>query len=156
MLTPNDQLRASKMSPRCVVLMRAANRKVKTLFITPRDYGDFRWLKSTVNTFSHASAPIMQQLMSIPGETFPDYPMTTRISEWNCLMINLSRINLLNTATINQIATIFSAVTDLKFITIDSKHIVTLVSLLQHPNWQRQLTNLMVFETSGTAYWLVI
>ncbi|KAH9402787.1 hypothetical protein TYRP_015544, partial [Tyrophagus putrescentiae] len=142
MLTPNEQLMASKMSPRCAVLVRAANRRVKTLVITTWNTDELLTLKNIINSFSLAFEPSMQQLMDIPGETFPDYPMTTRLSEWNIL--RLGQLRLIDTATIEQIVTIFSAVTDLKFITLSSKHIGTLVSLLQHPNWQCQLTNLMV------------
>ncbi len=148
MLTPNDQLVASEMSPRCAVLVRAANRRVKTLVITVWNYYESPFsLKCTLNSFSLAFESSMQQLMDIPGETFPDYPMTTRLSEWNIL--RLGQLRLIDTATIEQIVTIFSAVTDLKFITLSSKHIGTLVSLLQHPNWQCQLTNLMVGRTTA-------
>ncbi|KAH9402861.1 hypothetical protein TYRP_015624 [Tyrophagus putrescentiae] len=142
MLTPNEQLVASKMSPRCAVLVRAANRRVKTLVITAWNNGELHNLKYNINSFSLASKPSMQLLMDISGETFPDYPMATRLSKWNIL--RLDQLRLIDTATIEQIATIFSAVTDLKFITLGSRHIDTLVSLLQHPNWQSQLTNLMV------------
>ena len=149
MLTPNEQLVANKMSPRCAVLVRAANRKVKTLVITIRDVTgvDPSKLKNKINSFSLASKPSMQQLIDIPGETFPDYPVTTRLSEWNVLRLDQQQP--IDTATIEQIVTIFSAVTELKFMTIDSKHINTLVSLLQHPNWKCQLTNLMVDGTRG-------
>ncbi len=143
MLKPHEQLLASKMSPRCAVLVRAANRRVKRLVITT--YDEFHDLKNYINSFSLASKPSMQQLKAIPGETFPDYPMTTHLSEWNILRLN--QLRLIDTATIEQIVTIFSAVTDLKFITIGSRHIDALVSLLQHPNWQCQLTNLMVEGT---------
>ncbi len=145
MLTPNEQLVASKMSPRCAILVRAANRRVKTLVITALNNDESHHLKDSIDSFSLASKPIMQQLKAIPGETFPDYPMTTHLSEWNIL--RLDQLRLIDTATIEQIVTIFSAVTDLKFITIGSRHIDALVSLLQHPNWQCQLTNLMVEGT---------
>ncbi len=147
MLTPNEQLVASKMSPRCAVLVRAANRRVKTLVITTQSAYVVHpsYLKYRINYFSLAFKPSMQQLKAIPGETFPDYPMTTHLSEWNIL--RLDQLRLIDTATIEQIVTIFSAVTDLKFITIGSRHIDALVSLLQHPNWQCQLTNLMVEGT---------
>ena len=141
MLTLNEQLVASKMSPRCAILVRAANRTVKTLTLTTWNYGELRTLKDSINYYSFASK-LMQQLMDIPEETFPDYPMTTRLNKWNILRLN--QLRLIDTATIEQIVTLFSAVTELKFITISSRRINTLVSLLQHPNWQSQLTNLMV------------
>ena len=150
MLTPNEQLVANKMSPRCAILVRAANRTLKTLVITSKDYDEeycLMDLKLIISYFSLASRPSMQKLMnSMPGVTFPDYPMTTaRVSKWNCLMINRQQIQMLDTATIHQIVTIFSAVTDLKFMMANSSdNINNLVSLLQHPNWQCQLTNLLV------------
>ncbi len=151
MLTPNEQLVASKMSPRCAVLVRAANRRVKTLVITNRNVIKgviLSNLKYTIDSFSLASESIMQELMDISDETFPDYPMTTHLSKWNCLMINSHQIRLIDTDTIEQVTNIFSAVTVLKFMVVKhSKHIETLVSLLQHPNWKCQLTNLMVDGT---------
>ena len=150
MLTPNEQLVASEMSPRCAVLVRAANRTVKMLVIS-EDYGEeYRFSpKNRISSFSLASEPSMQQLLDITGETFPDYPMTTCLSKWNIL--RLEQLRQLDTATIEQIVTIFSAVTELKFFTSENEHIDTLVSLLQHPNWQCQLTNLMVDGTRLTV-----
>ncbi len=147
MLTPKEQLVASKMSPRCAVLVRAANRTVKTLVVTSQNFyeANLSLLTYKINYFSFASKPSMKLLKDIPGETFPDYPMTTRLSKWNILQ--LDQLPLIDTATIEQIVTIFSAVTDLKLMTISSKHINILVSLLQHSNWQCQLTNLMVEGT---------
>ncbi len=142
MLTANEQLVASQMSPRCSILVRAANRRVKTLVITAHGFRELLFLKNYINSYSFASNPSMQQLKAITVETFPNYPMTTRLSEWNVL--RLDQLQLIDTATIEQIVTIFSAVTELKLITIDSRRTDTLVSLLQHPNWQSQLTNLMV------------
>ncbi|KAH9402860.1 hypothetical protein TYRP_015623, partial [Tyrophagus putrescentiae] len=148
MLTPNEQLVASKMSPRCAVLVRAANRRVKTLVITNRNVINgviLNQLTHTVDSFSLASESSMQELMDISDETFPDYPMTTHLNKWNILQ--LGQLRLIDTDIIEQIVTIFSAVTELKFITAKSKHITILVSLLQHPNWKSQLTNLMVDGT---------
>ena len=93
MLTPNDQMMASLTSPRCAVLVRAANRKVKSLVITeqigvnPPSLDD---IKDEINCFSLAYKPAMQQLMNIPGDpSFSDYPMTTtRLSKWHCLLID--------------------------------------------------------------------
>ena len=142
--TPNDQMKASKISLRCAGLVRAANLKMKSLVITDRnvkDPCDLKILKDRINSFSLASKPVMQPLMGIPGESsFPDYPLTTtRLSKWNCLQIGLTEQ--IDTSTIEQIVNIFSAVTDLKFIT---SHYGWLFPLLQHPIWQCQLTNFMV------------
>ncbi len=144
MMPPNDQMVASQMSPRCAVLVRAANRTVKSLVITGRNVEypcNLKDLKNEINRFSLASSPAMQPLMDISGEpSFPDYPMTTtHLSKWNCLHIGLT--GQIDTATIEQIVNIFSAVTDLKYI---AHHNERLVALLEHPNWQGQLTSLMV------------
>ncbi len=151
--TPNDQMKASQMSPRCAVLVRAANRTVKSLVITDtnvEDPCDLKVLKYKINAFSLASNPAMQSLLDISGEpSFPDYSLTVsaRLSKWHCLQID-SREQI-DTATIEQIVYIFSAVTDLKFITHYSG-INRLVPFLQHPNWQCQLTDFMV----DTSMWL--
>ncbi len=140
--TPNEQMVASKMSLRCAGLVRAANLKVKSLVITDQnveDPSDLALIKDQINCYSLASKPAMQPLMDIPGEpSFPDYPMITRLSKWHCLMIDLREQ--IDTATTEQIVYIFSAVTDLKFITRTSHY---LVPLLQHPKWQYQLTHFM-------------
>ena len=144
--TPNEQMVASKMSLRCAGLVRAANLKVKSLVITDRNVEDpsnLALIKNRMNYFSLASKPAMLPLMDIPGEpSFPDYPMVTRLSKWHCLMIDLREQ--IDTATTEQIVYIFSAVTDLKYITRNSHY---LVPLLQHPKWQRQLTDLMAEST---------
>ncbi len=175
MLKPNEQMVAIEMSLRCAVLVRAANRTVKTLVITNRNVenpSDLENIKDQINIYSLASKPAMQLLMDSPSEpSFPTYPMTTHLSKWDCLKIDSK--GQIDIATIEKITTIFSAVTDLKFLTVlqkDDKHLVallqhllqqsavtdlkfityssihfkTLVALLQHPTWQRQLTNLIV------------
>ncbi len=144
MMPPNDQMVASQMSLRNAVLVRAANRTLKSLIITDRNVENpynLKFLKNQINRYYLASKPAMQPLMDIPGEpSFPDYPMTTtRLSKWNCLHIGLT--GQIDTATIEQVVYIFSAVTDLKFNTHYSDR---LVRLLQHPKWQCQLTNLIV------------
>ncbi len=150
--TPNDQMVASKMSLRCAGLVRAANLKVKTLVITDRNVENtfnFDEIKERVHRFSLASEPAMQPLMDIPGEpSFPDYPVTVsaRLSKWHCLQID--SIEQIDTATTEQIVYIFSAVTDLKFITsYITHHSERLVPLLQHPQLQCQLTHFMAHTT---------
>ena len=146
MLKPNEQMVAIEMSLRCAVLVRAANRTVKTLVITNRNVespSDLENIKDQINIYSLASKPAMQLLMDSPSEpSFPTYPMTTHLSKWDCLKIDSK--GQIDIATIEKITTIYSAVTDLKFITYSSIHFKTLVALLQHPTWQRQLTNLIV------------
>ena len=146
MLTPNEQMVAIEMSLRCAFLVRAANRTVKTLVITNRNVenpSDLEYIKDQINIYSLASKPAMQLLMDSPSEpSFPTYPMTTHLSKWDCLKIDSK--GQIDIATIEKITTIYSAVTDLKFITYSSIHFKTLVALLQHPTWQRHLTNLIV------------
>ena len=145
MFTANDQMMACLMSPRCAVLVRAANRTVKTLLITDTNDANLFRLKDAVNSYSLASYPSMQSLMDIPGEpSFPLYPLatTTPFNHWNVLQLSQLRLAL-DTAIIEQIATIFSAVTDLMFITFSGTYCEHLVTLLLHPTWQCQLTNLM-------------
>ena len=144
MMPPNEQMVASQMSPRCAGLVRAANRTVKTLVITNRQEDDPSILEDIddyIDTSSLACEPEMKALMEIPGEpSFPHYPVTTaRLGKWNCLVVDSAEQ--FDTATIEQIVNLFSAVTELKLFLIYS---VRLVPLLQHPTWQCQLTNLMV------------
>ncbi|KAH9407094.1 hypothetical protein TYRP_012636 [Tyrophagus putrescentiae] len=147
MLSANDQMIASLISPRCSVLVRAANRTVRTLAIIDLRFPfNPKYIKYNVNSMSLASKPAMQSLMDIPGEpSFPHYPMTTvRFNSWNVLHLGQLQLQLNSAATIEQITTVFSALTDLKFITVSQENCALLVALLQHPNWQCQLTNLMV------------
>ncbi len=149
--TPNEQMVASKMSPRCAGLVRAANLKVKSLIITDKDDEnpiDFGKIKQRIHCFSLASKPAMQSLMDIPGEpSFPDYPLTvsTSLNKWDCLVVDLKKP--IDTATTEQIVNVFSAVTDLKFITRNRHYLVPLLLLLEHPKWQCQLTDFMVHTT---------
>ncbi|KAH9400785.1 hypothetical protein TYRP_002360 [Tyrophagus putrescentiae] len=135
-LTPTDQLKASLMSFRCEVLVRAANRRVKTLSITYWD--EVEVIKNEINKLSLSCKPSMQ-LTS--GEPFPDYPaMTDRLSQWNCLRLKLA------TPNIEQIVYVFSAVTDLKLIVRSNDQIESLLHLLSHPQWTGQLSNLLFYN----------
>ncbi len=151
MLTPNDQLVASLTSPRCAVLVRAANRTVKRLSTIKLSYPfNPKNIKDSVNSYSLASYPSMQSLMDIPGEpSFPLYPLaTTPFNHWNVLQLSQLRLPLDTAATIEQITAVFSAVTELIYTTdFTNETGVCLAALLQHPAWQRQLTNLTVHGT---------
>ncbi len=150
MLTANDQLAASLTSPRCAVLVRAANRTVKTLTITDQnleDPGVLDEIKDYINAFSLASYPAMQPLMDISaGEpSYPLYPLTTTpFNHWNVLQLDPLGLQLNTPMVIRQITTIFSAVTDLKFNTYSYNGCKLLIALLQLPNWQCRLTSLTV------------
>ena len=137
-LTPNSQLNASKMSPRCLGLVRAANRKVKILAFNSDDQDDFA-------SFSLASKYFSVQLLAEnPGEpaAFPDYPVT-RLSKWNSLDLFDDNLNALTPSDIEHVIGSFSAVTDLKVKTKSSFQTENLIALLQHPQWKAQLTSLM-------------
>ena len=142
MLTPNDQLKAAKMSPRTAILVRAANRRMKTLVIARSDDFDGEVTKKRINFFSLASKPSMRVLPT-SDEPFPDYPMTTtRLSKWNCLLVD----EYLDQITVELIVTAFSAVIDLKFEKYDNFSYDNLIALLKRPEWANQLTNLMVIS----------
>ncbi len=144
MLTPNDQLKAAKMSPRTAILVRAANRRMKTLVIARSDDFDGEVTKKRINFFSLASKPSMRVLPT-SDEPFPDYPMTTaRLSKWNCLLVD----EYLDQITVELIVTAFSAVIDLKFEKYDNFSYDNLIALLKRPEWANQLTNLMVITVS--------
>ncbi len=140
MLTPNDQLKTAQMSPRCAILVRAANRRVKMLVIARSD--DLERIQSEINAFSLASKPSMR-LLPAGGEPFPDYPMTTtRISKWNCLLVDEDQH--LDQPTVEQIVNAFSAVTDLKCTMYDNVTREKLIALLERQEWANQLTSLAV------------
>ena len=149
MLTPNDQLKAGKMSPRCAFLVRAANRRVKMLVISHSDYFDGKGIKYNINSFSLASKPSMR-LLPADGEPFPDYPMTTsRISKWNCLLVDKNQH--LDQPTVEQIVNAFSDVTDLKFYNMFNNTNINsenLIALLECQEWTNQLTSLAVVNWS--------
>ncbi|KAH9392617.1 hypothetical protein TYRP_005699, partial [Tyrophagus putrescentiae] len=137
-LTPNSQLNASKMSPRCLGLVRAANRKKKVLAFNSDDQDDFA-------SFSLASKYFSVQLLAEnPGEpaAFPDYPVT-RLSKWNSLDLFDDNLNALTPSNIEHVIGSFSAVTDLIVKTKSSFQTENLIALLQHPQWKAQLTSLM-------------
>ncbi len=128
------------MSPRCKVLVRAANRRMTSLVISS-EYG-LENIKSSLDFAYLSSSPSMQALKD-SGESFPDYPMTsTPLSKWNCLMLDNEII--IGAIGIEQIVDIFSAVTDLKLIIDDEQLFYVYIELLEHPQWTNQLTNLMV------------
>lgn len=141
MLTPNDQLKASKMSLRCATLVRVANRQVKTLVISSLE-GFYNEAQNKIHSLSLASKPSMKQLKNA-GELFSDYPMpTTRLNKWNCLLLYCDE--LLDPSAIQQIVTVFSAVTDLKYTKCCRISCENLISLLKHSQWADQLTKLEV------------
>ncbi len=141
-LTPNSQLKAARMSPRCRTLVRAANRRVKSLAITDND--NYKDTQKKVNRSFLASRPSMRQLRKI-GQFFSDFPMTNiPLSKWNCLMVG-NEVEL-SSPIIKLIVNSFSAVTALKFIALRNNAVLLkfCVKLLQQPQWANQLSQLMV------------
>ncbi|KAH9400789.1 hypothetical protein TYRP_002365 [Tyrophagus putrescentiae] len=144
-LTPVDQLTASLMSLRCEVLVRAANRRVKTLTFTCS--ANLEFASKKINGICLASKPSMQLTNSVPS--FADYPlMTGRLSKWNSLQIEQLEFDYW---TVEQIVSIFSAVTDLKLLVNSSHQIAFLAVLLTHCQWRGQLTELLFFIFDETA-----
>src|SRR5699024_9524906 len=116
-LPPNDQLVAARMSRRCAILVRAANRRLKMLAIA--SFEDIRRIELEINAISLSSEPAMKLTNGGGGggePSFPDYPLTTyRISKWNCLQVDRS-LERPDIPTIELLVYIFSAVTDLAFL----------------------------------------
>ncbi|KAH9396774.1 hypothetical protein TYRP_003070 [Tyrophagus putrescentiae] len=151
-LKPMDQLVASKMSPRLRLLVRAANRRVKTLVIT--DVWDDFDPEDTIDSFFISSLPILQQLTDDSGKAIDLQPKAVRANQWNCLEFEKNCHEEL--PTVEEIATVlFSAVTTLVFIMKDGgddffyENCQYLVSLLQHPHWATTQLQSLVLQLSG-------
>ncbi len=149
-LKPMDQLKASKMSPRLRLLVRAANRRVKTLIITN---GDLTYTQKIINSFFISSRPNLQKLKDDCGGAIDFQPKAVRASKWNSLVFNESCQE--DLPTVEEVATVlFSAVTSLVFIASDFDWIrfeedcEYLVALLHyppfHPHETTQLESLVL------------
>ncbi len=144
--TPNDQLKASQMSPRCSRLVRAANHRLHTLTITDSD--NVGELNSTQKFYSLSSKPSMQLLTeeyrNDPLLNFPVIPF----NKWNCLQLHSivnSTCSKLTASTVRQIVHIFAGVTRLSLIT-QYLHYTDYSQLLQQPVWRGQLSTLAVVD----------
>ncbi len=152
-LPPIDQLKASQMSPRSAILVRAANRRVKTLIIA--DIEDALEIRDQINSQSISSLPSMQLTT---GEPFVDYPAVSTSGHPMWTSLNLEHLNLFNPPIIETIVNSFSAVTELQVIVRNSDHIKLLAALLQHTEWVGQLTKLFLLnfcETTGHSLRLI-
>ena len=150
-LEPLDQLKASKMSPRLRMLVRAANRRVKTLVITNKD---LTGTQKIINSFFISSRPNLQKLKDDCGGAIDIQPKAVRVSKWNSLVFSGSCQE--DLPTVEEIATVlFSAVTSLVFIANQPSWIIGfdekcqyLVALLQypplHPHETTQLESLVL------------
>ncbi len=156
MLPTYDQLTAARMSPRSAGLVRAANRRVKTLIIsTRRSNFQFRSSETISGIPAHSLAffPSVQLLMlpaAAPGEPFSDYPnitTTARLTRWHYLLVEEDQ--LFDEVTIDLITVVFSAVTELKLFWHSDAFGKKLAALLERPQWARQLTSLGVFQRNG-------
>ncbi len=153
-LKPMDQLKASKMSPRLKLLVRAANRRVKTLVIT--DQSLFQ-TQQVINSFFISSEPNLQQLTDGSGKAIDFQPKAVRVTQWNSLKFFMPECQK-DLPTVEEIATVlFSAVTSLVFIGDEEnnyyldKNCQYVVSLLQHLPWATQLESL-VLRLVGTFF----
>ncbi len=127
-LTPNSQLTASRMSNRCYLLVRAANRKVKMLNIS-----DFHH-KFALNPFD------LSYEFNDSGQfgVFSGPPVTP-FTKWKHLkLLDTKKFDI---STVERIVTIFSSVTSLTFATTYNDHCEELIALLQQPQWVTQLTS---------------
>ncbi|KAH9391126.1 hypothetical protein TYRP_006721 [Tyrophagus putrescentiae] len=142
-LTPNSQLNAARMSPRCRTLVRAANRRVKLLAITGND--NYEETQKKVNGSFLATKPSMVKLRKV-DQYFSDFPMTsTPLSKWNCLGVVVDNEAEIDLPTIELIVNSFSAVTALKLVAFRNNAILKFcVKLLEQPDWTNQLSQLLV------------
>ena len=142
-LTPNSQLNAARMSPRCKTLVRAANRRVKLLAITGND--NYEETQKKVNGSFLATKPSMVKLRKV-DQYFSDFPITsTPLSKWNCLGVVVDNEAEIDLPTIELIVNSFSAVTALTFFALRNIEVLKFcVMLLQQPEWTNQLSQLMV------------
>ena len=126
-LTPNSQLTASRMSNRCYLLVRAANRRVKLLNIS--DDSEF-----AINPFDLSyEFNDSDQFGVFSG------PPVTPFTKWKHL--KLSDTKKFDISTVERIVTIFSSVTSLTFATTYNDHSEELIALLQQAQWATQLTS---------------
>ncbi len=157
-LTPDNQLKAAAMSPRCTALVRAANRRVRTLIIAKLYEDVERRPGIMLNHFSLKTKHSLQMVKdSRRGDqgTSPNYPINDCLSKWRCLQLNL--IGDLDSSSIaEQIVNAFSALTDLRFIMIGGNnrpclnlnpHIKLMIALLSHTPWTKQLTRFMLSDS---------
>ncbi len=127
-LTPNSQLTASRMSNRCYLLVRAANRRVKLLNISDYD-SEF-----AINPFD------LSYEFNDSGQfgVFSGPPVTP-FTKWKHLkLLDTKKFDI---STVERIVTIFSSVTSLTFATTYNDHCEELIALLQQPQWVTQLTS---------------
>ena len=156
-LTPDNQLKAAAMSPRCTALVRAANRRVRTLIIA-KLYEDVERFGIFSRHFSLKTKHSLQMVKdSRQGDQSisPNYPINDCLSKWRCLQLNL--IGDLDSSSIaEQIVNAFSALTDLRFIMIGENsrlclnlnpHIKLMIALLSHSPWTKQLTRFMLQDS---------
>ncbi|KAH9395880.1 hypothetical protein TYRP_020294 [Tyrophagus putrescentiae] len=144
------------MSPRSAGLVRAANRRVKTLVIDRQlfNFATFKW-KSGIPAHSLALSPSVQLLLlpsaaderpnyHFPKGHLPNTTTTARLTRRNYLLVE-EEDQLFDQATIELIVTaVFSAITELVFIWQSSALGENLLALLRRPQWARQLTSLEV------------
>ena len=155
LMTPADQLRAAKVSPEWALAVQKANKEVrKSLIITC--YDDLRTTRSLLKPISLHLKPCMLELAKLTAAAEegqqqqqqhpPPYslgtvpPSAALATQWNCLPMSAIFSNDNNNGTnnstdcINLLATIFSAVTDLKLL-YNADHFERALALLQRGSW---------------------
>ncbi len=147
-LKPNEQIKAAQMSPRAEALVRAANRRLRSLVITT--WENYKGVGKNVDAFSLAAKPSMKLL----GEDdvvhpqvhpcFVDFPVTT-LSDWRCLLLNpFDPFSSLPSTDL--VVRLFPSVTRLTVISLSLRHSQYTADLLEHPRWAEQLTSLMLVD----------
>ena len=148
-LKPADQLKASRMSPRCSRLVRAANRRVRSLVIT--NFFNCKIAQPNFRWSYFPPSPSMQQWIEDvehkDSGKIVNYHQRKEIhiTVWNSLQLNESCEIIL--PTVEEVVTVlFSAITNLTYIECDSgeNKFEYLIALLQHPQWVSQLVSLTV------------
>lgn len=146
-MSPNDQMSASKVNSRWLFLLRAANRRVRSLAIVCLSQDPFGEQVITFQDFIYncfiGSNLSSQQLKNENGQR--QYPKTFIVRKWNCLLFNKT----IDVPTIELIVTIFSAVIDLKVTLVNTEHLKFLTTLLQHPKWSHQLSSFTLYVDSS-------
>lgn len=147
-LKPNEQIKAAQMSPRAEALVRAANRRLRSLVITT--WENYQGTGKNVDAFSLAAKPSMKLL----GEDdvvhpqvhpcFVDFPVTV-LSDWRCLLLS-PFATYCSLPSTDLVVRLFPSVTQLTIISPSLRHSQYTADLLEHPRWAEQLTSLMLVD----------
>lgn len=137
----NDQLLAGNMNSRWTVLLRAANRRVRSLTIICEKFvQNLKYCQYQLNSLVLGGSSRSMQMLTSNDEK-PQHP-TVRLTKWNCLRLLYD-----DAFNVNQFVDAFSAITELKFFTSWPASFKYLVEMLEkHPHWSRQLTSFTLMD----------